>query len=161
MRRFSRGIGSLSAELLNQWGESSDATMLEAGRWDMPEVPRSSLYGPIACEVISYTRMAETGNNKWKWKYRLREVRLEESTPTISVYADGFDTETDTAINLCEQSNSETLVSGITIASLPGNYELKPIVTGAYVLAWVSPVTDEQDSMAVFDRPGEFDGDCT
>tara|TARA_R100000664_G_C2720603_1_gene114232 strand:- start:170 stop:658 length:489 start_codon:yes stop_codon:yes gene_type:complete len=159
--KFSKGLGALTAARLSNWSEAVDRVDFQADVWSFP-APIVQPYGPIFCKVISSTRMATTGANKWKWLYRLQEIKFDDSTPTITSVTDYFDTETDRAVNLAEQSNTETVVSGISVGDLPGNFELQPIPNGSFVMTWVLALSDDdEDSIPIFERPGEFDGDCT
>ena len=159
--RFSKGFGALTAQRLTEWGETSQMVADQGQIWGFP-TQAPNIGGPIPCIVKSSTRMATSGANKWKWKYRLAAVQFDEPTPVISEPADMFDTATDIAINLAEQSNTETVASGITVGDLPGNFELQPIPTGAYVMAYIMSMPDDDTPiLPMFSRPGEFDGDCT
>ena len=159
--RFSTGFGALTAQRLTEWGETSQMVADQGEIWGYP-TQGSNVHGPYPCIIKSATRMAATGANKWKWLYRLVTIQFDASTPTITETVNMFDTVTDIAINLAEQSNTETIASGITVADLPGDFELQPIPVGAYVMAWLISVPDDDTPiLPMFSRPGEFDGECT
>lgn len=159
--RFSKGFGALTARRLTEWGESAETVADRYEIWDAPSFTQN-MFGPLACTIVSSTRMATTGADKWKWKYRLRAIQIDASDPDIVDASNNFDTETDIGINLAEQSNTETVASGITLGDLPGNFELQPIPVGAFVIVWVLTIPDDAiPGLPMFSRPGEFDGDCT
>ncbi len=124
-------------------------------------------YGPIICKVESSTRVYPGGDNdgvdRGKWVYAIKAIDWgdEYAFPTGSETDPGF--ESTTALNLWELDNDATTQYGITVANLPGTYELKPVPDGAYVMAWTSTAKpDTQDfQLVVFQYPNQFDGACT
>ena len=94
-----------------------------------------------------------------KWEYTVIAVY-----PTMSSDADEVEwTDSDQsafygALNLYEQANTTTVHMGITVANLPGTFELKPIpdesiVPGVYVSA------QNFDGVFIW-YPNQFDGAC-
>ena len=84
----------------------------------------------------------------------------EYAFPTGAQTNPGFETET--ALNLWELGNDTSTQYGVTVADLPGDFELKPVPDGAYVMAWTSTAKlDTQNfDLVVFQYPNQFDGDC-
>jgi len=123
-------------------------------------------YGPIMCKVESSTRVypdgEDDGVDRGKWVYSIKSMDWgDEYAFPAGVQTDpGF--ESTTALNLWELGNDATTQYGITVANLPGDYELKPVPNGAYVMAWTSTAKpDTQDfQLVVFQYPNQFDGDC-
>ena len=122
--------------------------------------------GPIPCKVESSTRVYPGGDNdgvdRGKWVYTIKAIDWgdEYAFPTGARTDAGF--ESSTALNLWELGNDATTQYGITVANLPGDYELKPVPAGAYVMAWTSAAKpDTQDfRLCIFQYPNQFDGDC-
>ena len=123
-------------------------------------------YGPIMCKVESSTRVypdgEDDGVDRGKWVYSIKSMDWgdEYAFPDGSQSDPGF--ESTTALNLWELGNDATTQYGITVANLPGTYELKPVPDGAYVMAWTSTSKpDTQDfQLVVFQYPNQFDGAC-
>lgn len=123
-------------------------------------------YGPIMCKVESSTRVypdgEDDGVDRGKWVYSIKSMDWgdEYAFPAGVQTESGF--ESTTALNLWELGNDATTQYGITVANLPGTYELKPVPDGAYVMAWTSTSKpDTQDfELVVFQYPNQFDGDC-
>ena len=123
--------------------------------------------GPIPCKVESSTRVYPGGDNdgvdRGKWVYTIKAIDWgdEYAFPTGSRTDAGF--ESSTALNIYELGNDATTQYGITVSTLPGTYELKPVPDGAYVMAYVSPAAkDDQDfRLCIFQYPNQFDGACT
>lgn len=95
-----------------------------------------------------------------KWEYTVIAVYPTMSTDADEVeWTDSDQSAFNGALNLYEQGNTTTVHMGITIANLPGTFELQPIpddaiVPGMYISA--------QNFDAVFLwYPNQFDGACS
>jgi len=123
-------------------------------------------YGPIMCKVESSTRVypggVDDGVDRGKWVYSIKAMNWgdEYSFPTGSQTDPGF--ESTKALNLWELNNDNVTQYGVTVAGLPGDFELKPVPDGSFVMAWTS--TSKPDTqgfkLVVFQYPNQFDGDC-
>tara|TARA_R110002126_G_scaffold289769_1_gene445450 strand:+ start:3699 stop:4088 length:390 start_codon:yes stop_codon:yes gene_type:complete len=123
-------------------------------------------YGPIMCKVDSATRVypggIDDGLDRGKWVYALTSMEWGEEFPFPSTAQAEPGYVTGSAFNLWELNNDETTQYGITVANLPGGFELKPVPVGAYVMAYnTNSKTDPQGfTLTVFTYPNQFDGDC-
>ena len=68
----------------------------------------------------------------------------------------------ESAFNLWELNNDNVTQYGVTVAGLPGDFELKPVPVGAFVMAWnTNSKPDSQGfTLTIFTYPNQFDGDC-
>jgi hypothetical protein len=60
-------------------------------------------------------------------------------------------------------NNDNVTQYGVTVAGLPGDFELKPVPIGAFVMVWsasAKPDTQGFTAYALFTYPNQFDGDC-
>lgn len=153
MTRFHRGFGRLDAATLNNLLRAESAVAREPG----PGVGfRTRYYGPIVCKVNGHSALDANGN---RWLYEVTEVQFDDDTTATPVVA-GFAHLR--VVNLAEFGNNATKESGLDIANLPGSFRLQPIPSGTLVDVFVAPTSDATNRLvAYFNRPGEFDGDCT
>jgi len=122
--------------------------------------------GPIFCRVESSAEVYPGGVvdtlKRGKWVYSIKAIDWgsEYAFPAGIRTNSGF--ESSTALNLWELSNDETTQYGVTVADLPGDFELKPVPNGSFVMAYVAPAKkDDQDfRLCIFQYPNQFDGDC-
>ena len=108
--------------------------------------------------VIESTPFTTSGIGKW-------EYTVIAVYPTMSSDADEVEwTDSDQsafygALNLYEQANTTTVHQGITVSTLPGTFELKPIpdnsiVPGQYISS------QNFDGVFIW-YPNQFDGSCS
>lgn len=103
---------------------------------------------------------SSTATNAGQWKYTVIAVEPRVGDdPEDLTWDDVAQTGFVNAINLMEQGNTATVQMGITISTLPGTYELKPIpddaiVSGTYLSA-------QNTDFIVLLWPNQFDGACT
>jgi hypothetical protein len=123
-------------------------------------------YGPIMCRVELATRVypggVDDGVDRGKWVYTVKAIDWpdEYAFPTASRANSGF--ESTSALNLWELNNDATTQYGVSVATLPGTYELKPVPVGAFVMVWAGSAKPDTQGfrLALFQYPNQFDGAC-
>jgi hypothetical protein len=123
-------------------------------------------YGPIMCRVESATRVypggIDDGIDRGKWVYALTSMAWAEELafPSAAQTNPGYVTES--AFNLWELNNDNVTQYGVTVAGLPGDFELKPVPIGAFVMAYnTNSKPDPQGfTLTIFTYPNQFDGAC-
>jgi hypothetical protein len=123
-------------------------------------------YGPIMCRVEAATRVypggVDDGVDRGKWVYTVKAIDWpdEYAFPTASRVDSGF--ESTSALNLWELNNDATTQYGITVSSLPGEFELQPVPIGAFVMVWSASAKPDTQGfrLALFTYPNQFDGTC-
>jgi len=94
-----------------------------------------------------------------RYQYQLESIVFDPATGVVSTPTDPFTLPRACVWNLCEINNTQAVAMGVTIANLPGTFQLKPIPTGTIVPAWLS--MDQDDEFTGFCMwPNQFDGDC-
>mgnify|MGYP003627201705 FL=1 len=97
-----------------------------------------------------------------KWVYTVKAIDWpdEYAFPTQARAESGF--ESTSALNIWELSNDATTQYGVTVSTLPGTYELKPVPVGAFVMVWASSAKPDIQGfrLALFQYPNQFDGAC-
>lgn len=124
-------------------------------------------YGPIFCKVISSERIypggVDDGVDRGKWSYEVTSMDFGSEY----AFPAGADTNPAftflNAMNIWELNNDETTQYGVTVADLPGDFELKPVPNGAYVMVWTSHAKSDTQGfeLCLFQYPNQFDGTCT
>jgi hypothetical protein len=135
-------------------------------------------YGPIMCRVEAATRVypggEDDGIDRGKWVYTLTSMEWgtpDSSDPPVTVISypfpktsaqtnPGFSTVS--AFNLWELSNDDVTQYGITVSSLPGEFELQPVPIGAFVMAWNTTSKPDPQGyvLTLFTYPNQFNGTC-
>ena len=100
---------------------------------------------------------AETNPGQRKYTVIAVEPRVGDD-PADLTWDDVAQTGFLNAINLLEQGNTATVQMGITISTLPGTYELKPIPNNAIVSG--TYLSAQNVDFIVLSWPNQFDGDC-
>jgi hypothetical protein len=123
-------------------------------------------YGPIFCKVISSERIypggVDDGVDRGKWSYQVTSMDFGSEY----AFPAGADTNPAftflNAMNIWELNNDETTQYGVTVADLPGDFELKPVPNGAYVMVWTSHAKSDTQGfeLCLFQYPNQFDGEC-
>jgi hypothetical protein len=123
-------------------------------------------YGPIFCKVISSERIypggVDDGVDRGKWSYQVTSMDFGSEY----AFPAGVDTNPAftflNAMNIWELNNDETTQYGVTVADLPGDFELKPVPNGAYVMVWTSHAKSDTQGfeLCLFQYPNQFDGEC-
>lgn len=156
MIRLRTGTGRLSAEMLNKTlraGELADRPN------DGPVAYRPRWYGPIACRVTDSSLIQNFGN---RWQYEVEEINFQNAR-IITTPSGLFQSEH--VYNLAEYDNGPTTSTGLNRQNLPGSFDVQPVPDGALVMVYVAETQetapDGAPCAAIFDRPGEFDGNCT
>ena len=156
MIRLRTGTGRLTADMLNKTlraGEIADRPP------DGPVKYRSRWFGPIACRVTDSSLIQNFGN---RWQYEVKEINFQNAR-LVTAPAGLF--ESDHVYNLAEFDNGPQTSSGISRSNLPGTFDVQRVPDGALVMVYVAETqetaADGAPCAAIFDRPGEFDGNCT
>ncbi|MCP4889293.1 MAG: hypothetical protein GY904_22100 [Planctomycetaceae bacterium] len=123
-------------------------------------------YGPIFCKVISSERIypdgVDDGVDRGKWSYAVTSMDFGDEY----AFPAGADTNPAftflNAMNIWELNNDETTQYGVTVEDLPGDFELKPVPNGAYVMVWTRNAKSDTQGfeLCLFQYPNQFDGDC-
>jgi len=126
---------------------------------DGPVYYRPRWFGPIACRVTDSDPIAGFPN---RWKYQVEEINFQNAR-LVTAPSGLF--ESTHVYNLAEYGNDSTTSSGITRSTLPGTFDVQRVPDGALVMVYVAETqeasADGAPCAAVFDRAGEFDGNCT
>tara|TARA_R110000751_G_scaffold62935_1_gene130301 strand:- start:604 stop:963 length:360 start_codon:yes stop_codon:yes gene_type:complete len=118
------------------------------------------------CRVELATRVypggVDDGVDRGKWVYTVKAIDWpdEYAFPTASRVDSGFDSTS--ALNIWELGNDNVTQYGVTVAGLPGDFELKPVPIGAFVMVWSASAKPDTvgHRLALFTYPNQFDGDC-
>lgn len=180
---FTQGTGRLTADVLNDWQDTSN-TVKNMG------TPQASIgwQGPKLVRVMSSTEMNARGPETDpgdptadppvpptyddditvpnRWWYEVEELSIKN--PTDSEAWKVTSPRVMTAINTEEMANTETVALGITLADLPTGFSLQPIPDGTIALAWTCTTphvrgethAEFQGYVLAFSSTNQFDGTC-
>ncbi len=180
---FTQGTGRLTADVLNDWQETSN-TVSNMGA---PQA-QQGWQGPKLVRVLSSSDMVARGPETSpgdptedppvpptygdditvpnRWWYEVEELSIKN--PTDSEAWKVTSPRVMTAINTIEMGNTETQAMGVTLANLPSGFSLQPIADGTILHAWtcVSPFVkgethkEFQGYVLAFSATNQFDGEC-
>jgi len=93
-----------------------------------------------------------------RWMYKCKSMRFNPDTGLVSEQVNPFELPRPCVWNICEINNNATTAMGITVANLPGDFELKPVPIDTIVPVWLTMFESKYTGFLIW--PNQFDGDC-
>lgn len=149
---FTAGVGRLSADILNDFQQTSNQVDQMYQPFQGP-----TWSGPHLMRVKLSEEMPDVPN---RWLYDLVGIQINDITDPTTWYEQDFETDGPYAINMVEAPNSDTVALGVTLSSLPQGFNLKPIPDKTLVWAYFTPDSGQPGFQCVFSATNQFDGTC-
>ena len=158
--KFTQGQGRLSADILNQFQDTSRQVEqmynpFAGPTWD----------GPHLMKVVESEAMQTTADPAVdipnRWLYALIAIGIEDiRDPDTWTNDTSLSTEGLFAINMVEAPNTATDALGVPIDELPEGFELQPIPDKTLVWAYFSIEVGDPGFLCVFSATNQFHGEC-